>query len=122
MSVIDTLHRLIDQARDLIPTDILITTDPEAVRPALNAGQTVLWFVFPETIAWPAYGISEVTWKPALISPDTNDPMAGLDHLIALAHDLEPLGVTNADVDSLQIASGPYWPALRLTLTTTERD
>lgn len=122
MSVIDTLRHLMDQAGDILGDGVLVTEDPEQVRPALNAGRTVLWVLFPETIAWPAYGIAEVTWQPVLISPRPNEPMAGLSDLVELAHPLEGLGVTEAHPDTLQISSGPYWPALRLTLTTTERD
>lgn len=101
---------------------VTVTTHASEVRPALLADQTVVWVTPPSRVAFTAPLAVEVTWQVLILSPNHTDPIDGLDDLDRVLAVLEePLGITSAEVDTIQLGQGPYFPALNATLNQTLR-
>lgn len=101
---------------------VTVTTHASEVRPALLADQTVVWVTPPSRVEFTAPLAVEVTWQVLILSPNHTDPITGLDDLDRVLAVLEePLGITSAEVDTIQLGQGPYFPALNATLNQTLR-
>lgn len=117
------LSDLTDQVRDTVASalpEARIIHDPTRLRPALAAGNTVVWIGPPESIDYEGYQQGYARYEIAVISPATTDPIAGLDETVQVCQRLQQhLSVERITPDSLTIGNGPAYPAALAQFTLT---
>lgn len=107
----DLTTHLSGQIEALLP-DAALIHDPTRLRPTLAAGKTIVWLGPPEEIIYEGYQQGRARYELAIISPNTADPIKGLDTVVDLARLLHPaLTIERVTPDSLTIGNGPAYPA-----------